>query len=80
MNSYGNLPNDWGDYFETCDAGHRYHVTEGCDACEEAKCKECDGEGSYVCNSCTEDNPDEECEDCDDGLIECNVCDGHGTI
>ena len=31
-----NVPDDWGNYWRTCDRGHRYHESEGgCQECEE---------------------------------------------
>ena len=38
MSMYGsNLPDDWGCYFTTCSAGHRYHLSEGgCGECAES--------------------------------------------
>lgn len=31
-----NVPDDWGNYWRTCDRGHRYHESEGgCQVCEE---------------------------------------------
>lgn len=30
-----NVPDDWDNYWTTCDRGHRFHASEGfCDACE----------------------------------------------
>lgn len=72
-----NTPDDWGNYFRTCSAGHRYHASE-------YHCGECEAitEGlaaSIPCNECGEYAPAELWKWQRDGgywAAECPGCEG----
>lgn len=68
-----NVPDDWNQYWITCERGHKYHASEGGCGCRDSLCDTCDAELDFdglcpdclVCDGCGELlDDDERCSSC----------------
>jgi len=62
-----NVPDDWGNYYTTCDEGHRFHLSEGdCGVC--IQCVDCSDtvatDTDDLCDDCREARENNRCYSC----------------